>query len=295
MNLQGMSDENLLREIEKLRSEERKHLVILLHHLKEVDRRRLFSTLKYPSLFEYVVKHLGYSEDQAFRRISAMKLLREIPEIEEKINSGTLSLTNIGMAHTFFNKEAQLTQKNFSKDEKIDLLDKLLNQSKRDAEKIILSNASIPLLHRPERERVISDEMSEFNFVARSQLKDKINKLKGILAHRAPNMSTADLIERLCDLGLEKWDKGATSTSISSTENALHSHSWESLKKYIWRRDKGQCQNCGSSFALEVDHIVPKAKGGEDNVSNLRLLCRSCNQRAAIQHFGINKMDQHLN
>lgn len=307
MNLSDMPDETLLIQTEKLCAEERELLTTILHHLREIERRKLYATLKFPSLFEYSVKKLGYSEDQAYRRISAMRLLRELPELEKKINSGQLQLSHLGMANSFFNKEKNLGQKEFSKEDKLEILSKIENKSARDAEKIILGHSSFPILHRPERERVISDEMSEFNFVARSQLKDKINKLKGLLAHRAPHLSTADLIEKLCDLGLEKWGKGAfetASTNLNSnsslnvgrnTENALHSHSWESLKKYIWRRDKGQCQNCGSSFALEVDHIVPKAKGGEDNVSNLRLLCRSCNQRAAIQHFGINKMDQHLN
>jgi 5-methylcytosine-specific restriction protein A len=30
---------------------------------------------------------------------------------------------------------------------------------------------------------------------------------------------------------------------------------------------------------LTVDHLVPKARGGSDHLSNLRVLCRSCNSR----------------
>lgn len=311
MDLTSVSDESLLLKIEKLCLEERELLTKILHHLREIDRRKLYANLKLPSLFEYAVKKLGYSEDQAYRRISAMKLLKDLPEIEEKINSGELQLSHLGMANSFFNKEKQIGQKLFSKAEKLELLSKMESKSAREAEKIILSYSTSPIFHRPERERVIAEEMVEINFVARSQLKDKLHKLKDLLAHRSPHLSTAELIEKLCDLGLEKWGKGFdffksineegkqnqnnNHQSDFDLESAQKQQSWESLKKTIWKRDKGQCRNCGSSYALEVDHILPKAKGGTDHINNLRLLCRSCNQRAAIQHFGINKMQRHLN
>ena len=304
MNLTEITDDRLLERIEKLCAEERELLTSILHHLREIERRKLYANLKYPSLFEYAVKHLGYSEDQAYRRISAMKLLRDLPELEEKINSGELQLSHLGMANTFFNKEKQLGQKIFSKVDKLEVLEKIANTSARDAEKIILSYSSTPILHRPERERVIADEMIEINFVAKSQLKEKIHKLKGLLAHQSPHLSTADLVEKLCDLGLQKWGKGIyketdqqsiTSTNSNNIDPEIDELSWTAIKKAVWKRDKGQCQNCGSSYALEVDHIFPKAKGGDDSLGNLRLLCRSCNQRSAIQHYGLSKMGQHLN
>ncbi|HEY8278906.1 MAG TPA: HNH endonuclease signature motif containing protein, partial [Bdellovibrionota bacterium] len=66
------------------------------------------------------------------------------------------------------------------------------------------------------------------------------------------------------------------------------------LHRQIWERDQSRCTNCGSTYALEVDHILPKAKGGSDDATNLRLLCRSCNQRAAIREFGQAKMQNYL-
>jgi len=63
-------------------------------------------------------------------------------------------------------------------------------------------------------------------------------------------------------------------------------------KKYrlVWRNAHSQCENCGSSYALQIEHIVPKALGGTDELTNLKLLCRSCNQRTAIEVFGARKM-----
>ena len=53
-----------------------------------------------------------------------------------------------------------------------------------------------------------------------------------------------------------------------------------SLRYDILRRAKGRCEACGVSAeerALEVDHIVPRNKGGTDDLSNLQALCYRCN------------------
>jgi diadenosine tetraphosphate (Ap4A) HIT family hydrolase len=53
-----------------------------------------------------------------------------------------------------------------------------------------------------------------------------------------------------------------------------------SLRYDIIRRAKGRCEACGISVeerALEVDHIVPRNKGGIDAPSNLQALCFKCN------------------
>ncbi|MBX3022996.1 MAG: HNH endonuclease [Bdellovibrionales bacterium] len=65
-------------------------------------------------------------------------------------------------------------------------------------------------------------------------------------------------------------------------------------KRNIWSRDNHQCTNCGSTYAIQEDHHFPKAAGGEYTEANMRLLCRNCNQRAAIEFYGMPKMDPHL-
>ena len=102
MNLNKLSDRELLIKTQSLVKREREILTEILHHLKEVHRRRLYSDLGYKSLFDYAVKELSYSEGQAGRRVQAMKLIMEFPTVEEKIATGKLSLSNICQAQSYF-------------------------------------------------------------------------------------------------------------------------------------------------------------------------------------------------
>lgn len=52
----------------------------------------------------------------------------------------------------------------------------------------------------------------------------------------------------------------------------------------VLKRDSYRCAKCGASpsidhkVELEVDHIIPVAKGGGNSLENLQTLCRNCNQ-----------------
>jgi 5-methylcytosine-specific restriction endonuclease McrA len=46
----------------------------------------------------------------------------------------------------------------------------------------------------------------------------------------------------------------------------------------VFARDGFRCAYCGENRELQVDHIVPIARGGTDALDNLQTLCRSCNQ-----------------
>lgn len=70
------------------------------------------------------------------------------------------------------------------------------------------------------------------------------------------------------------------------------------LRAIVFRRDGGRCayvsvtgKRCECRRALQYDHIVPLAQGGQTNVRNLRLLCPAHNQFEADRRLGRAFMD----
>lgn len=55
---------------------------------------------------------------------------------------------------------------------------------------------------------------------------------------------------------------------------------WQQLRQAILGRDMHLCQPCKAkgraTIAKQVDHIIPKAKGGSDDPENLQAICIAC-------------------
>lgn len=55
---------------------------------------------------------------------------------------------------------------------------------------------------------------------------------------------------------------------------------WDRLRLFVLQRDQRLCVQClgvgRPTVAYAVDHILPKSKGGTDDLDNLQSLCRSC-------------------
>ncbi len=134
---------------------------------------------------------------------------------------------------------------------------------------------------------MIAEDTFEVTFTTKEATIQNLENLKGMLAHSHPGISLEQLIHKLTELGLKAFQPVKPVVSPRPNSKAQ-------IKRQIWQRDHDQCSNCGSVHAVEEDHRQPKAKGGPYTLENMRLLCRSCNQRAAIKHYGADKMAQHL-
>jgi len=69
------------------------------------------------------------------------------------------------------------------------------------------------------------------------------------------------------------------------------------IERAVRLRDDDRCQApldgggvCGSTFRVQLDHVVPLALGGETSVANLRCACQLHNLRAAVEALGASAM-----
>lgn len=70
---------------------------------------------------------------------------------------------------------------------------------------------------------------------------------------------------------------------------------WKKIvRQRLWRKQRGMCHLCGTRMihfsriqdvrqprGATIDHILPLARGGSGEVSNLALACRCCNEAKA--------------
>ena len=59
------------------------------------------------------------------------------------------------------------------------------------------------------------------------------------------------------------------------------------VREYLLEKFGRQCFYCGlknSTIGYEVEHVLPKSKGGTDRVSNLTIACRECNKTKGNRH-----------
>jgi len=300
-NLQSLSNEALLTNTEVLVSEERKLTTSILWHLHEIQRRRLHAEQGYGSLFEYAVRGLGYSEAAAGRRIAAMRLLVEVPEIESALESGSVSISTLCTVQGFFQRKDEPV----SKEEKKELIFSLQGKSRRECEKALAAIDPAAALPQ-ERERILSPTQTEIRFVADDALMEKLQKIRELDGHVQSDPTYLELFHRMADLVLKRLDpstqKKARLISTPPAESAApvkvdSRYVSAALKREVWKQDLGRCayqskdgRRCGSRFALEVDHVEPFALGGKTELSNLRLLCRAHNQQQAYLKFGEARM-----
>jgi hypothetical protein len=285
MTTTNLSDSSLLKNTEELVKKEKGFTIKILEHLQEIQRRKAFIESGYSSLFLYCTKVLKYSGAEAHHRIYAMKLTKNNPAAKNKIAEGKLSLTNAS-------KIGAHVEKNKIKNLEIiaELVDKLCEKTTREAEVILFDLMPVGT------ERNIKIEISVTTHQKFEQYRNEFG-----------TYTDEEIMQRLLDAALaekieskvkEKQDS-ESEEKMTATKNTVAKNSRyipTSVKQTVMARAEGQCESllrethdrCPEKRGLEFDHIKPFALGGTNDLKNIRLLCRNCNQREAFKVFGTN-------
>jgi 5-methylcytosine-specific restriction endonuclease McrA len=64
------------------------------------------------------------------------------------------------------------------------------------------------------------------------------------------------------------------------------SRDYPSQRRILINKLGGICVYCKATENLTIDHIIPKSKGGSNNIGNFQVLCRRCNHAKGDKIIG---------
>lgn len=290
LNLKTLGDQELLKRVRELVTLERQTLNQLLDYLQEVQNRRLFADLGYSSLFNFLLHEHGYSRAAAYRRVSALKMVQKVPEAKELISRGEVNLTVMALTHQHTKKQSPQKTR--------EILESVKGQNKEQAEKTLFEARLI----EPTRKRDVAKRESKSTTRVHISLDDEtfellkeLKAIKGLDNNEALKLSLKTTLKSL----KASIQKSALKTAKKSPSKAKARTRYipASIKNRIRLRADHRCEfpGCTERRHLEFEHIIPYSLGGTHTVENLKLYCRSHNQRSAIKTLGLQKMGGYLN
>lgn len=311
-----IKDKELLNRTYIVRDEEKKYTLILLDYLAEIERRKLFADLGYSSLYEYCLKDLNYSEAEAALRVQASRLLNQNREIvEEKIIEGNLSLSQASAIQTFFKEEEKKHDRQFSKEEKKELISSLSGKNIRESREELNQLKTIPNNNKTINIKIDLETMKKLHEL-RGKLgtkkddselildlvNDKLNKMeKNIKKSISKKQEKTEEIKKVNT----KVDKDCCNhANLKEAANKKRSRYLNpKIRAQLLYQASGRCEfvskitgkRCEETKNLQIDHSKPFALSGDNSERNLRVYCRVHNSRAAIKTYGNEVMDRYLN
>ena len=211
----------------------------VLDHLREIDARRLYLRLGYSSLFDYTVRELHYTEAAAWRRIKAMRLCRETRGVRERLQDGSLNLSNAALLQNSFERWDRNgggpgaagsagagtnaapragSASAAAPDEAVgapvpvldahareELVERAMGKSTRQVQQMLAEvdpEAAAPA----ERLRALGDGRWELKAVIDAECQRGLQQLRELLSHVDPHLSVGQLVGRLVREGVARYD-----------------------------------------------------------------------------------------
>ena len=136
----------------------------------------------------------------------------------------------------------------------------------------------------------VREKCYQINFAAGERLKQKLERLKGLLAHKYPAGRLEHIIEEAVDhLIVAKTPKAKRETSPKPSSSRYIPVKW---RAQVYLRAGHRCEfvgeegrRCGSTRWLQIDHRRPLSLGGTTSLPNLQIMCSLHNlHKAKCEH-----------
>ena len=344
LDLTRVPDHEILCRMERLAKTERKITHIVLFHINEVETRKLYLVLGFNSLYKYLTQHLGYSEDSAYDRMQASRVLRNHPQIAEKLEDGALKLSQLVKVEQSLKQERK-TGKPISQEITEGILEKLENKTVFETQKILACELNqTPIATQKLKPQ--KDDSIRLELTLTKEQYEIIQKAQSLISHSVPDNNLADGFTFMAKSLIQKTEGKVTPAKVSDTplknpeevkrssenKNCMHqnptadtsplkespkNHQSSAMKKNpksstqsfrlnrlkkrkhislkvrreVFSKANHCCehinlvtkQRCQSRYQLQLDHIHPIAKGGSNDITNLRVLCGVHNRQEALR------------
>lgn len=159
----------------------------------------------------------------------------------------------------------------------------------------------------------LREDAYKVQLMANKAIVTKITHAKEMMRHRNPTGDLATIVDAALDLLIAKLEKerfgrterprkvGPTKTTPEKKKSCKPGYVDIETRRQLFERDGYQCtyvdahgHRCCERGWLEIDHVEPKALGGGDELTNLRIRCRAHNMMYAKEVFGADYVERRI-
>jgi 5-methylcytosine-specific restriction endonuclease McrA len=141
------------------------------------------------------IKILESAQKPAFRRISAARLIQDIPQAKVMVEEGQLNVTTLTQLKSAIHQTEIETKTKISLSRKEELISKIKNKSSDETDRVIAIEFPDLRPRLPETVRAVGLEESELTIVLNKEQMAILKRVKEVTSHSHFNASTAELIE----------------------------------------------------------------------------------------------------
>ncbi|MBC7372000.1 MAG: HNH endonuclease [Bdellovibrionaceae bacterium] len=289
LNFSALSSELLIQGFDLAVLNDKKATHIVLQYIHEITDRNLHFESGYESVYKLLTKRHKYSSNQAYDRIDAARVLKNNPEVIDKVQEGSLNLTQLIKVGQCIKQELKAGRE-ISAEKSESIFAQIENKTIFETEKVL----AVEMDFKPRVFQKITPQKNDTVtalLVFTTEDCELILRAQKAISHSVPNNDLGKAFAFLAKAQLQKVDgkakatdrrsaKNPDSRSNSSSTQSFPDSRLESLprrkRRYISIKIRRQLETGSksiSNFCLQVDHITPLACGGSDQIRNLRVLC----------------------
>lgn len=254
---------------------------LIIQVLQEIDAANLYKRLGFPSLFQYAVQALGFSESVAYSFISVSRKALEVVELQKAIKAQILTVAKASrmVAGLTIENASELVKfaiEHSSREIDLEVARRNPSAAPREQLKVIakdrvqlkfcLSKATFENLKRAQ-DLIAQKNAKHLNIEATLELivTDYINRFDPL----QKALRRKERAAKLCTFRVQKQDGKNRRPAIPAQ-----------AKHAVALRDKGQCtfvdslgRRCLSQRWLHIHHVRAVIDGGDNQPENLKTLC----------------------